>query len=166
MVIAAHHPFESGGPHGGLLRMGRTLGLRWLLARAGVLLQDLGSPPYHRLRGALVEIFAETGAPAVFAGGHEHSLQVIRGAEPRAPGISLVSGSASKLSDIGPVPGMELGLSAPGYAKLFVKRDGSLHLAVEATEPRYLSCPEDGAETRGCMEEGTAAYRTVWSGAP
>lgn len=166
VVIAAHHPFESGGPHGGLLQMGRTLGLRWLLTRAGVMLQDLGSPPYHRLRTALLQVFAETGPPAVFAGGHEHSLQVIRGREPRAPGISLVSGSASKLTDIGAVPGMELGLSAPGYAKLFVRPDGSLHLTVEATEPRFLSCPEEAPERERCMEEGVEAFRTVWSGTP
>ena len=164
VVLAAHHPFESAGPHGGFVDVGRTLGIRYLLARSGALLQDLNSGPYRVLREALLDIFERTGPPPVFAGGHEHSLQVIRGREPHAPDVSLVAGSGSRLTPVGPAPGMAFGRSAPGYALLFVMENGDLRLHVRAAPPRYLHCPSEDPERRSCMRAGVEAFRTVWAG--
>ncbi len=164
VVIAAHHPFQSAGPHAALDAFGGTLGLRFLLSRSGAMLQDLSSAPYRELRDALVGVFAELRPPVLFAGGHEHSLQVIRGLAPGHPETTLVSGSASKLSDVGRVAGLRFARSAPGYARLVVRKDGGLALFVEAAPERFLRCPGEPRERWRCMEAGTAAYRTVWSG--
>jgi 3',5'-cyclic AMP phosphodiesterase CpdA len=80
VVLAAHHPFTSGGPHGGLAALSENLGMRALLSRAGALLQDLHSRPYRELRIGLLATFRENEPPALFAGVHEHSLQLLRGA--------------------------------------------------------------------------------------
>lgn len=164
VVVAAHHPFESAGPHGALDVFGNTLGIRTLLSRSGALLQDLHSRPYRALREELMDVFAEEGRPDLFAGGHEHSLQVVRGGADDAPAVTVVSGSASKLTPVGTSPGLVFGRSVPGYARLFVKRDGTLELLLDAAPARFLRCPEEGDERETCMEEGVGAFRTVWAG--
>lgn len=81
VAVAAHHPFISGGMHGGGGSLLDGFGVLWLLRRAGALVQDLNSAPYRALRTSLSRIFREDGTPLLFAGGHDHSLQVIRRAE-------------------------------------------------------------------------------------
>lgn len=164
VVVAAHHPFESAGPHGALDTFGSTLGIRTLLSRSGALLQDLHSRPYWTLRQELTGVFAQEGRPDLFAGGHEHSLQVVRGGADDVPAVTLVSGSASKLTPVGTSPGLVFARSVPGYARLFVKRDGTLELLVDAAPARFLRCPEEGDERETCMAEGVGAFRTVWAG--
>jgi hypothetical protein len=163
VVLAAHHPYRSAGPHGGITALGQTLGIRTLLSRSGALLQDLHSRPYFDLVRGLRAAFAEHGAPELFAGGHEHSLQVLRGASPDEPHTSVVSGSASKLSGVGPAPGLLFARSAPGFARLLVLEDGGLHLAIEATAPEHLSCPGVEPVRVRCMADGVQGYRVVWS---
>lgn len=164
VAVAAHHPFRSAGPHGALDVFGSTLGIRTLLSRSGALLQDLHSPPYRELRHELSAVFAGEGRPALFAAGHDHSLQVIRDGSDDVPAVSLVSGSASKLTPVGDTPGLVFGRSLPGYARLFVRRDGTLELQVDAAPARYLRCPEEGEERETCMGEGVGAFRTAWAG--
>lgn len=165
VIVAAHHPFVSAGPHGTLVELGTTLGVRTLLARSGAMLQDLTSPPYRRLRTALLDVFGKSEAPALFVGGHEHSLQVVRTDDPPGPRTSVVSGSASKLTPVGPMDGLLFARSAPGYVTVLVDRSGGLALRIDATPARYLACPEgDGAAREACMEEGLEAFRTVWTG--
>lgn len=164
VVVAAHHPFESAGPHGALDVFGSTLGIRTLLSRSGALLQDLHSQPYWTLRQELTGVFAAEGRPDLFAGGHEHSLQVVRGGTDDVPAVTLVSGSASKLTPVGTTPGLVFGRSVPGYARLLVKRDGTMELLLDAAPARFLRCPEEGEERETCMREGVGAFRTVWAG--
>lgn len=164
VMFGAHHPFESAGPHGGYRSITQGFVIGYLLARSGALLQDLNSQPYQDLRWDLLNIFAKTRPPILFAGGHEHSLQVVRTERPTDPEIHLVSGSATKLTGVGHIPGLLFARSAPGYARLFVMRDGSLELFIEAAPPRFLECPEGDPQRSRCMEEGVAAYGTVWAG--
>ncbi|HEX6926930.1 MAG TPA: hypothetical protein VF167_16015 [Longimicrobiaceae bacterium] len=171
ILIAAHHPFKSAGPHGGHFSFWETFGLRYILARSGAILQDLTSLPYRELERGLRQIFARLEPPLIFAGGHEHSLQVIHGTEATDPVFNLVSGAASKNSEVGEAPGKQFGVSAPGYQKLVIFEDGSIHLYVEAAPPEYLSCPSSSAvsnpesspEGQACMAEGLAAFQTVHS---
>jgi hypothetical protein len=163
VIMAAHHPFASGGPHGGVAAVGRVLGIKDLLSRSGALLQDLDSRPYLEFRQGLLRIFAEHGPPAVFAGGHEHSIQLLRGQAASEPLRALVSGSASKLTDVGLVPGMLFARSEPGFARILVLRDGSLHLTIETAPSEFLRCPDDEPLRIRCMADGVAAYRVVWS---
>lgn len=163
ILFAAHHPFKSAGPHGGEFNFWRTLGVRYLLARSGAILQDVSSVPYRQLERGLREIFARHGPPLAHIGGHEHSLQVIRAVEHTDPTYSIVSGSASKLSGIGAEDGMVFGTSSPGYMRLVVEKDGDISLFVEAAPERYQSCPTADPERSACMAEGVAAFRTVHS---
>lgn len=163
IVVATHHPFVSGGPHGALVSFAGKTGFRMLTSKSGAMLQDLHSAPYRSLRDGLVDVFSRVGAPDLFAGGHEHSLQVHEGTGPGHPATTLVSGSASKLTEVGGAEGMLFGADLPGYARLFVLRDGSMRLFVEATSPDYLVCPEGEARAR-CVTDGVEAFRTVWSG--
>lgn len=162
IVMAAHHPLESGGPHGTFSDLGSTLGLRVLLREAGILLQDLDSRPYQDLLRRLDGVFRATGGPDVFAGGHEHSLQVF-GPQGEDVTRSLVVGSASKLTGVAMAPGMEFGRSEPGYAKIFALDDGSLHIRVEAAPARYLRCDDGPGDPDRCMREALRSFRTVWA---
>jgi hypothetical protein len=163
VMVAAHHPFMSGGPHGGMAELGETLGVRTLLSLSGALLQDLSSRPYLDLRNGLITLFAEHGPPALFAGGHEHSMQVLEGDGEISPRRTLVSGAASKLTEVGTYPGMLFARSEPGYARVLVLDDGTLYLSVETTSADYLVCPEDDADRVPCMAAGVEGFRTVWS---
>ena len=159
VVIAAHHPFTSAGPHGGELSFLEELGIGYVLKRAGAILQDMNSPPYRRLRAGLGGIFERAGQPLLFAGGHEHSLQLIAARRADEPRWSVVSGSASKITRIGSTDGMRFGVSAPGYFLLLVRTDGTAELHAYAAPIEYLSCPESPVDARErCMAEGIAAY--------
>jgi hypothetical protein len=163
ILIAAHHPFKSGGPHGGRFSFWETLGVRYILFRSGAVLQDITSRPYRDLDIGLRSIFSEYDPPLAFIGGHEHSLQIIEGNEPTDPLYNIVSGSGSKMSSVGPVDGLVFGQGAPGYMRLVVEKDGGVSLFVEATAPRYQYCPSGEPERTTCMTEGIAAFQTVFS---
>lgn len=165
VVVAAHHPFASGGTHGTFTEIGSTLGIRLLLSRSGALLQDLHSDPYRELLRALEAVFVRTGPPTVFVGGHDHSLQVLDGVGAAEPRLHVVSGSMSKLSGVGVVPATQFARAVPGYAVLLVRSDGALELRIEAAPAGHQSC--DGAgDVQRCMQEGVGAFRTVWVGKP
>ena len=163
VVVAAHHPLVTAGQHGSLTPVWEYLGIRYLLSRSGAILQDIDSPPYRDLRDGLEGIFAAGPRPLLFAGGHDHSLQVIRHESGSRPRYSVVSGSASKLSSVGWTPGMLFGAGAPGYMQLVVRRSGAIDLFVIAAPPEFLSCPSSGEPRQSCMEQGVAAYQTVFS---
>jgi len=92
VVVVAHHPLRSGGPHGG---WGRSFLEQTLLRMAnglGFAVHDVDGSVYRamleRLRPALA---AEP--PLVYASGHDHSLQVIEGRD--TAGTLVVSGAGS-----------------------------------------------------------------------
>lgn len=164
VLMFAHHPLQSGGAHGGLVPFWEGIGVRYLLARSGTLLQDLNSIPYRGLQADMEAIFKRTATPFVFVGGHDHSLQVIKATEEGDPKFMLASGSASKLTDVGDAKGQLFRKASPGYMKLMVNRDGTLDLYVVATGDEFLKCeqpePEGQAE---CMKKGIAAFETIYS---
>jgi hypothetical protein len=163
ILFAAHHPFRSAGPHGGEVTLRQTFGLKFLLQRAGAILQDLTSGPYRDLERGLRAIFARHRTPLLFIGGHEHSLQVFERLEPTDPAYSLVSGSGAKLSAVGVRPGLLFARSAPGYMRVLVTRDGRMHLSVEATGEAYRECAGEDEAAAACLAEGLAAFATVHS---
>lgn len=165
VVLSSHHPYQSAGSHGGYVPLWKTLGVRYALTQAGALLQDLSSRPYRALQEGLTDIGRREGRPLLWVGGHDHSLQVIRNPEEGSPLYSVVSGSASKLTEVGHVEGMLMRRSWPGYARLLVLQDGRVLLTVVGAPARYLSCSDREGEAReSCMERGAAAYETLWSG--
>jgi hypothetical protein len=164
LVFVSHHPFASGGTHGGPVPFWRGMGLLWLLNKTGSLVQDLNSPIYRELQGGLEELFREIRQPLIYAGGHDHSLQVIEDIGPEKPQWSLVAGSASKTGDVGPAPGLRFDTDKPGYMRLAFRRDGAVELHVYATADEYLQCGDDDEEdVVSCMSAGVNAFEEVYS---
>ena len=167
VIMAAHHPFESGGAHGeGMVPVWKTLGIKYFLARSGALLQNLRSLPLNDLRLRLLDIFQRNGAPLIFAGGHEHSLQVLERTDPREPHWGLVAGSMSKLTHVGWVEGQRYRASLPGYMRVMILRDGSAAVFVVGLGREYVQCGHTVAEQRAqCIAEGIASAKVIYSGA-
>lgn len=167
VIMVQHHPYRSAGPHDALLPGPEALGLHYLLKKTGTLVQDLDSPVYDEFQQRLRDTFRETERPPlIFAGGHDHSLQVLAGLTEQDPAYSLVSGAGSKLTRITDLPGMHFGASRPGYMTLVFGVDDSVHLFVVAGDPDHLSCggllrSEDSE--RECMRTGADSLRIRYS---
>jgi len=164
IVMAGHHPFVSAGPHGGLVTFWRTVFLVRLLSRSGALLQDLNSPPYRELRDELIRIFQETRPPLLYAGGHDHTLQVIRRPRTDVPRHTLISGSASKLQGVDYIDGLLFRASRPGFMRLVFTRDGGVYVFVTAGDEDALSCSDDDEAARArCVADAAANFETAFS---
>jgi hypothetical protein len=164
VMIAAHHPYKSASAHGGLQPFWAGLGLKWLLNKSGAALQDLNSLPYRDFLNRLKIIFERTAPPLVFAGGHDHVLEVIKGTEKLDPPLMIVSGAGSKLSQVGHVDGMVFRGREPGYMRMIVKKNGGIDLFVVAADESYLTCDRgDPTFTAQCVAAGIGALRDVYS---
>lgn len=165
IILLAHHPFATSGPHGVLASGTRSTGLLYLLQRSGTLVQDLNSPAYGSFRDRMRVTFQRTDRiPLVFAGGHDHSLQVLDGLQPGDPRNILVSGSGSKLSTISDTTGLRFGAVRPGYMSLVFRRDDTVDLFVTAGDPGRMLCPDSvDDQLTECMREGVASYEVVYS---
>ena len=86
VVVAGHHPLMTGGEHGGYC------GITGPFHRLGGRAQDVMSSANKTLRDSIDSALRPT-RPLVYAGGHEHNLQVLRGG--RTTHYSLVSGAGS-----------------------------------------------------------------------
>jgi len=159
-VIAAHHPLETRGPHGGYLEPWVHLFplvmaaeyvpffVRWMpLPVLGSLAvwwrgsnspsaQDLSSSTNEHMRRELLatmEDAAGTARPLVYAAGHDHSLQVFR--RERAPHYALVSGlgSQAKASSVRHARTSlfaHSNVAHPGLMKLDFLQNGRVRLGV------------------------------------
>jgi hypothetical protein len=158
VVVLAHHPLASGGPHGGHFTLRQHLfplsdvkdGL-WLplplvgslypLARGkGVSAQDQPSREYRHMRDSLAGAMRER-RPLAWAGGHEHVLQVIESAR---WGRVLVSGAGiyDHASPVALVPGSLYRASRAGYMRIDFLADGTRRLGV-------IEVAKDGSSREG-----------------
>jgi hypothetical protein len=164
LVIAAHHPWRSGSAHGGIVPFWRTIGVRWLLSRSGAMLQDLNSLPYRDLKSQFSAAFKRFGPPLLFAGGHDHNLQIIGATLATEPRFSVVSGAGSKSSVVGPTEGSVFHRAEPGYMRLVTLKNGSIHLYVVSAIDDFRECDSgDEASRRQCLDSGAREFRTVFS---
>jgi hypothetical protein len=164
VIVVAHHPFTSAGPHAHTIPGYRTGGIEYLLKRSGSLVQDLNSTVYAELLAGLRRAFAAAERPPlVFAGGHDHSLQIFEDDSPATPRYSVVSGAGSKLSAIHEQPNLAWGASRPGYMMLVFRRDDAVDLFVFAGHPDYRQCAGSEAETATCLETGKNAFGVAYS---
>jgi len=168
VVLALHHPLITAGAHGGHFTWKQhvfplTDFVPWLwlplpvvgsvypLSRQlGVTGTDATSQQYDRwIRG--VYRATRPRVPILFAGGHEHSLQVHRDA---VGTYYVVSGSGSKLSRVEPLETAMFSLSAPGYMRIDSHTDGALGLNVfalldgEQRERVFHHCLAEGPPER------------------
>ncbi|MFC2170324.1 metallophosphoesterase, partial [Acidobacteriota bacterium] len=107
VVVAMHHPLQTGGKHGGYFKWHHhifplrelkswlwiplpILGSVYPIARkSGISRQDLSSRAYSAMRESLRKVFIEN-PPLGVAAGHEHNLQVLHGESSR---YLLISGA-------------------------------------------------------------------------
>ncbi len=124
VVVAAHHPLMTGGEHGGYC--GFTGPFRRFVASS----QDVLSGKNRRMRDSLENAFI-AAPPLVFAAGHDHSLQVLRGG--RSVRYILVSGAGSAAKGSCAVTLRESNYTSPhrsGFMRLDIVRDGGVLLRV------------------------------------
>lgn len=148
IIVAAHHPFASGGKHGGtfgwrehLFPLRELNSALWIplpvigsiypLARqSGVSPQDLSSREYRALLDSLATAYI-LNPPLIHAGGHDHDLQVHEG-----DGVvlhwALVSGSGiyGHTSGVSWIPTTRFAAEAAGYMRVDVTRQGRARLSV------------------------------------
>ena len=86
VVVAGHHPLMTGGEHGGYCSITGPF------RRLGVRAQDVMSGTNRRMRDSLESAMAEQ-TPLIYAAGHDHNLQVLRGGA--SAKHLLVSGAGS-----------------------------------------------------------------------
>lgn len=86
VIVAGHHPLMTGGVHGSYC------GVTGPYRRFGGRSQDIISSANRRMRDSIRDAFGER-PPLVYAAGHEHSLQVLRGG--LNVGYLLVSGAGA-----------------------------------------------------------------------
>jgi len=120
IVILAHHPLASGGPHGGHVAPFQRGPLLYFLAtKSGAIRQDLSSTAYEAMRRGISRTIAASGArPLLQAAGHDHTLQVIRMGGVGEPAYQLVSGAASRSSRSRAVAGTRYATDGFGYMRL------------------------------------------------
>lgn len=146
VVVAAHHPLASGGTHGGNFTWSDHLfplrarhpwlwiplpgvGSGYPLARQrGASNQDMSGSLNRRMRAALGGVFAKH-PPLVYAAGHEHNLQVLKG--PDTPYL-LVSGAGAygHLTRAHDTRATLFARTASGFMRIDVDRSGEARLAV------------------------------------
>lgn len=120
IVVMAHHPMVTGGPHGGhLAPFYRGPGVFYLATKAGVSVQDVASGAYSDMVRRFAAAFDQSdNPPLVFAAGHDHNLQVIGMDGPGRPAYQLVSGSGSKTSNARRIDGTRYATNSNGYMRL------------------------------------------------
>lgn len=118
VVVAGHHPLASGGPHGG----------RGFPAAFGFDRQNLSHRSYRALKTAFERVFRRA-PPLLYAAGHDHVLQVLRG---DGYPFELVSGAGSptRLMGVGALPQTLACRQGAGFARLEIARDGRARLAL------------------------------------
>jgi hypothetical protein len=134
VVVAAHHPLSTGGPHGGYFPFRAHLfpltdlnSALWvplpiigsiypLARRNGVSPQDLAGEANRRMREALEGVFRER-PPLAYVSGHEHGLQVLAGTSARN---LLVSGAGifGHTSSVRRISGSRYAAARPGFMRV------------------------------------------------
>ena len=162
-IVAAHHPLESRGPHGGfvdirthlfplrIIRHYLPFYLEWIpipifgsavvgyRACCSPSVQDLSNQRNRHMRRSLERTFLaaqrEEAEPLVYAAGHDHNLQLFQGRN--GPRFTLVSGMGSRASAVGSNARTIFAHSnpfQPGFMEIDFLRDGSARLAVWETD--------------------------------
>ena len=146
VIIAGHHPIESGGQHGGyfgwqrhLFPLRRLASWLWIplpgigsiepiARREGGTNQDLAGPLYAHMRREFEKVFSDE-EPLVYAAGHDHDMQVLKGENVNTV---LVTG-AGIFGHVSPVdyrPNTRWAAATSGFMRLDILRDGKVRLGV------------------------------------
>ena len=146
VIVAGHHPIESGGQHGGyfgwqrhLFPLRRLASWLWIplpgigsiepiARREGGTNQDLAGPLYSRMRREFEKVFSDV-EPLVYASGHDHDMQVLKG---ESVNTVLVTGTGifGHVSPVDYRPNTRWAAAISGFMRLDFLRDGKVRLGV------------------------------------
>jgi hypothetical protein len=175
-VVLTHHPVRSGGEHGGAFKLTDhifplrnfdswlwiplpVIGSLYPLARrSGISNQDVSGSKYKAMRRAFEAVF-EKYPPLVFASGHDHNLQVIRGGRPEVSYAKylLISGAGilGHGSLVRHIEGTLFQREAAGFMRLDFTRDGRVRLSVTTVVPKGERPEGESAEVYSLWLEPT-----------
>ena len=151
VIVAGHHPLQTGGPHGG-----NSSSLRWLANRVGLLREDLNAPQYRALIDSLSAAFGRASRPIIYVAGHDHSLQVIDESVEGSSVLHLVSGSGSKVTGARPIDGSRFAAGLPGYIRLDFRSGGRIQLSV------FTECSAEAVEANFCRGVDAGRFQSVY----
>ena len=151
VIVAGHHPLQTGGPHGG-----NSSSLRWLANRVGLLREDLNAPQYRALIDSLSAAFGRASRPIIYVAGHDHSLQVIDEFVEGSSVLHLVSGSGSKVTGARPIDGSRFAAGLPGYIRLDFRSGGRIQLSV------FTECSAEAVEANFCRGVEAGLFQSVY----
>ena len=117
VIVAAHHPIRTGGPHGGYGRGFWTTRLSSVAGWFGATIQDVDADVYRRMVRRLVPALAKE-PPLVFAAGHDHGLQVIEGRDTAGTLVVSGAGSARNITTLTAIAGTLFAHAHPGFVVL------------------------------------------------
>jgi len=140
LVVGAHHPLRTGGPHGGFSRGALADAITGTLLLVYGSLQDSYEEGYRAIM-APVEAALAAAPPLLFAAGHDHNLQVIEGGD-HARWLAVSGAGATERVRGGYVTAIEGTVFAhghPGFMALDIVR-------TPAGERAFLSVIETGIE--------------------
>ncbi|MFQ5628079.1 MAG: metallophosphoesterase [bacterium] len=149
VVIVAHHPLATHGPHGGFFDwkdhifpltelvdwlyipmpvIGSLYPLiRWQIVKSD---QDLAGSENKKLVHSLTDAISKSNKPVIYAAGHDHALQVLQG--DGKTGFILISGlgSEAKASKVGHGDDTLFAHVQPGFMELDFLKNGNVYLRV------------------------------------
>lgn len=117
VIVAAHHPLRSGGPHGGLTRgfwidIGASLYYRLYQP-----IQDLWEPGYAQMIRVVSEALAKQ-PPLAFVAGHDHGLQILQGGDVARLLVVSGAGSTSMITGVTAIEGTLFAHAHTGFVVL------------------------------------------------
>jgi len=127
ILLAAHHPMETMGPHGGYYSRFGHQTYEAIVQLFSPNHQDISSEKYQKL----IKHIKTTISPyqrTIFAAGHDHSLQVFKDDTQSIPRYNLVSGAANtkKLTGVSHNKNTEFALSQEGFIEIDVLDNGAV----------------------------------------
>ena len=126
IVVAAHHPLETWGPHGGHLAEFRHWLVMSILYMLNLEAEDTFDPGYAELIKQFNAVFAKYDR-VIFAAGHDHNLQVLREPASGGPDYNIVSGAGTSESVSGVWHGenTRFAFSREGFIELNITARGT-----------------------------------------
>ena len=125
VLIAAHHPIETMGPHNKYYTSTTYQAFIKVLSLFAENDQDTDHSNYRRLIEGM-ELTLARYPKAIYAAGHEHSLQIFKDSEGNSPQYRLVSGAAnsSKITGVGTNDNSLFALAQEGFMELDILDNG------------------------------------------
>lgn len=119
VLVSGHHPIETMGPHNKYYTSAVYKAFISVLSLFTENDQDTDHPNYRRLIEG-IELTLARYPKAIYAAGHEHSLQVFKDGEDKSPQYRLVSGAAnsSKVTGVGTNDNSLFALAQEGFMEI------------------------------------------------